>query len=79
MQFERIENVHMHVLRRMVRDGMSKKSSLDEIKKAKEAMNGGKEEEEMIRINWGCKHTKKIFSPYVVQKNHTNSLKKNER
>ncbi len=40
----------MKFLRRMVRDGMSQKSSHDEIKKAKEAMNEGVKEEEMIRI-----------------------------
>ena len=79
MQFERIENVHMHVLRRMVRGGMSRKSSLYEIKKANEAMNEGKEEEEMIRINWAWKHTKEDIFTICRAEKPQEFIEKNER
>ena len=56
-QYERMERVHMQFLRRMVRGGMSRKSSRDQIKKAKEAKKDGVEDEELIYINWAWKHT----------------------
>ena len=56
-QYERMERVHMQFLRRLVRGGMSRKSSRDEIKKAKEAMKDGVEDEEITNINWAWKYS----------------------
>jgi hypothetical protein len=57
-QYERIERVHMQFLRRLVRGGMARMSSRDEIKKAKEAFKMvPMMHEERTRINWAWKHT----------------------
>ena len=55
-QYQRIEKVHLQFLRRLVRGGMARKSSRDEIEKAKEALKQGVDGEQ-TEINWAWKHT----------------------
>ena len=56
-QYQRIEGIHMQFLRRLVRGGMARKSSQEEIDKAKEALKNGVTDEEQTTVNWAWKHT----------------------
>ena len=55
-QYERFESVHIGFLRRMIRDGMSRKSTKKEILNARNKAEHG-ENEDLERVNWEWKYS----------------------
>ena len=55
-QLKRIESTHIQLLRRLVRDGMSRISSTEDIRKAKAKAKKG-DKGDLESINWAYKYT----------------------